>query len=545
VPDEIRRYCPVEISASGQQVLQWEKDSVEDGGLVKIDILGNRTLAVIRDALELVEKNTGRKIDYADLNPIDDPRTIKIFYDGNTFGVFYFESPATRQVLNKVRSGFTFETYQRMDHFHLNVVVTSIIRPASNQSVRTWVSRLHGKSWDAPHPLLRPVLAETLGVMVFQEQLSQAAIHMAGFTPGEGEALRKVVNKKHREKKLRDFYARFVNGARERGVAREVFEEVWQMMMGFDGYSFCKPHSASYTLVAYKSAYLRSHYPAEFMASVISNGGGYYSTFGYLSEARRMGLSILPPEINRCHMKYTGKGNAVRMGLMQVREMSLEAKEAIIHERERHGRFASLTDFLDRTVSHVHLQGVRTLIKAGCFDSIACNTTRPGLMWQALFFFNQREEEKTPTLFNSKKTSVPLHAPSLLKESYPRSLMLKHEIETLGVYLSTHPLDLYPDRLSRMDRVWAKDLDSHVGEIVTIVGWRVTGKTVRTKTGEAMKFISFEDTTGLYETVFFPKVYNRYCHMLNAERPYILRGKVEADFGAVNMTVNWVGFLDR
>jgi len=190
------------------------------------------------------------RVDYADLNPIDDPETTRIFYNGNTFGVFYFESPATRQVLNKVRSGFTFREYLRMDHFLLNVVVTSIIRPASNQSVRTWVSRLHGKPWDAPHPLLRQVLAETLGVMVFQEQLSQAAIHMAGFAPAEAESLRKVVSKKHRGKKLLDFYARFVRGARERGVDQNRIEEVWQMMIGFDGYSFCKPHSASYTLVA-------------------------------------------------------------------------------------------------------------------------------------------------------------------------------------------------------------------------------------------------------------------------------------------------------
>jgi error-prone DNA polymerase len=129
-----------------------------------------------------------------------------------------------------------------MDHFHLNVVVTSIIRPASNQSIHTWVSRLHGEPWAAPHPLLMPVLEETLGVMVFQEQLSQAAMHLAGFDPAEADTLRKVVSKKHKEKKLRDFHARFVRGAGERGVGVDVTEDVWKMMMGFDGYSFCKPH---------------------------------------------------------------------------------------------------------------------------------------------------------------------------------------------------------------------------------------------------------------------------------------------------------------
>jgi error-prone DNA polymerase len=541
VPDEIRRYCPVEISASGVQVLQWEKDSVEDARLVKIDILGNRSLAVIRDALGLVERNYGRRIDYASWNPINDSETMEIFYRGDTFGVFYFESPATRQVLKKVSSGFSFEEYSRLDHFHLNVVVTSIIRPASNRSIRTWVSRLHGQPWDTPHPLLRPVLEETLGVMVFQEQLSQAAMHLAGFDPAEADTLRKVVSKKHREKKLRDFYARFIRGASNRGVSLEVIEDVWQMMMGFDGYSFCKPHSASYTLVAYKSAYLRAHYPAEFMASVISNGGGYYSTFGYLSEARRMGLKILPPDINQSEIKYTGQKEEIRVGLMQVKALSREGRELIIHERFKNGPFTGFEDFLHRAGRHLHLQDVRILIKIGCFDSIARGLSRPSLMWQALRFYGgENQEENTPSLF-----STPLMLSPLKQPPYPKSLMLRHEVDTVGLLLSLHPLDRYEELLRGLDYVKAKDLHAHVGKRVTTIGWLVTGKTVHTKEGDPMKFVSFEDTTGLYETVFFPKVYNRFCHMLNEMRPYILKGKVEEDFGSITLTVAWIGFLDR
>ncbi len=543
VPDEIRRYCPVEISASGPQVLQWEKDSVEDSGLVKIDILGNRSLAVIRDTLELVKKNYGRHIDYAGLNPIDDPSTIQVFYQGDTFGVFYFESPATRQVLTKVGAVFTFEEYRNMDHFHLNVVVTSIIRPASNRSIETWIARLKGEPWDPPHPLLRPVLEETLGVMVFQEQLSLAAIHLAGFDPAEGEMLRKVVSKKFKEKKLRDFHARFVKGARDRGMDRKVIEEVWLMMMGFDGYSFCKPHSASYTLVAYKSSYLRAHYPAEFMASVISNGGGYYSTFGYLSEARRMGLTILPPDINHSEIKYTGKDKEIRVGLMQLKDLSLQAKETILHERSKNGPFMSFDNFLDRTGSRIHLQDVRILIKAGCFDGIGeGHVSRPGLMWQALGFFDQKE--KAPGLF-SMPNKIPLAPPDPASLPYPKDLMLKHESETLGLLFSIHPLDRYRDITEHLHYVRARDLHTKAGKHVTTIGWYITGKTVRTKKNDTMKFVSFEDQTGIYETVFFPEAYNRYCHMLNASRPYILKGKVEENSGAITMAVNWIGFLDR
>ena len=545
VPDEIRRYCPVEISASGPQVLQWEKDSVEEAGLVKIDILGNRSLAVIRDSLEMVEKNYGRRIDYACLDPINDPQTIKIFYQGDTFGVFYFESPATRQVLTKVKSGFTFDEYLRMDHFHLNVVVTSIIRPASKQSIRAWISRLHGEHWAPPHPLLGPVLEETLGVMVFQEQLGQAAIHLAGFDPAEADTLRKVVGKKYKEKKLRDFYTRFIQGARDKGVSEKVTEEVWQMMMGFDGYSFCKPHSASYTLVAYKSAFLRAHYPAEFMASVISNGGGYYSAFGYLSEAKRMGLKVLYPDINRSEIKYTGKNKTIRVGLMQLKDLSQEAKEAIIHERSKKGPFISLEDFLDRTRPYIHLQDVRILIKAGCFDSIVGETSRPSLMWQGLRFFDQKQEQKTLGLFDLIQTPNRLSRSVPHQNPYPKNLMLKHESETFGFIFSVHPIELYNNILEGLDYVCAIDLHAWIGKQVTTIGWHITGKTVNTKEGDVMKFVSFEDPTGIYETVFFPKVYNRFCHMLNAARPYILKGRVEEDFGAINITVNWIGFLDR
>jgi error-prone DNA polymerase len=599
VPDEIRRYCPVEISASGPQVLQWEKDSVEDSGLVKIDILGNRSLAVIRDALRLIEKNYARRIDYADLNPIDDPETVQIFYRGDTFGVFYFESPATRQVLTKVGTVFTFKEYRNRDHFHLNVVVTSIIRPASNRSIETWIARLNGEPWDPPHPLLRPVLEETLGVMVFQEQLSQAAIHLAGFDPSEGEMLRKVVSKKFKEKKLRDFYARFVKGAKERGVDMKVIEEVWLMMMGFDGYSFCKPHSASYTLVAYKSAYLRAHYPAEFMASVISNGGGYYSIFGYLSEAKRMGLSILPPDINLSESKYTGRNKEIRVGLMQLKDLPRDTVEEILSERNKNGSFLSFENFLHRTGSHIHLQDIRILIKAGCFDGMSGgHTSRAGLMWQALAFFDQKE--KGPDLFSTnhkippvpplpkggefrefplakkgigsrlggtEKGGVPpkrelmtvslkgvtCESPPFVKGDsggfshthppYPKDLMHKHESEIFGFLLSVHPLDLYCQALDGLHYVPARDLKNFTGKHVTTIGWYITGKTVRTIKDENMKFVSFEDQTGIYETVFFPKVYNRFCHMLNASRPYILKGKVEEGSGALTMTVNWIGFL--
>jgi error-prone DNA polymerase len=317
------------------------------------------------------------------------------------------------------------------------------------------------------------------------------------------------------------------------------------MMMGFDGYSFCKPHSASYTMVAYKSAYLRAHYPAEFMASVISNGGGYYSTFGYLSEAKRMGLTILPPHINESEIKYTAQDREIRVGLMQLKSLSQEARESIIHDRTKNGPFISLDDFMTRTGHRIQLQDVRTLIKAGCFDGIAQGATRPGLMWKALKRYNQSDRKKAPSLFDCAQKPRPLPSASPSLSPYPKSLTIKHEFETLGFLLSVHPLELYGHTLKGLDYVCARNLHTCVGKQVTTVGWLVTGKTVHTRDGEPMKFISFEDPTGIYETVLFPKVYDQYCHMLNETRPYILKGRVEEDFGAITMTVNRIEFLDR
>lgn len=545
VPDDIRRYCPVEVSAKGMQVLQWDKDSVEGGGLVKIDLLGNRSLAVIRDAISMISENYGLAIDYAWLNPLDDPETVRIFYRGDTMGVFYFESPATRQVLTRVRSGFTFEEYLKRDHFLLNVIVTSIIRPASNRSINTWISRLHGEPWLPPHPLLEPVLRETLGVMVFQEQLSQAAIHLAGFDASEADALRKVVSKKHREKKLKDFYMRFASGAASRGVDPKTAEEVWTMMMGFDGYSFCKPHSASYTMVAYKSAYMRAHYPAEFMAAVISNGGGYYSTLGYISEARRMGLKVLLPDINKSAVPYRGKGREIRAGFMQLKDISRESLEAVVGERDKNGPFLSFRDFLRRLCrggrSVIRPEDVRILVKSGCFDSLEGKDARPALMWETLAHFSSKNERGD--LFSGVKEAGAVSL-SPRPSPYPRDVMLKHECETLGIPISIHPLDLYAERIRRIAHVRARDLHAFKGRMVTAVGWQVTGKTVHSRDGEPMKFISFEDKTGIYEAVLFPAVYNRFCHILDASRPYVLRGRVEEDRGALTLNVSSLSLLD-
>ena len=548
-PDGVSRHVPVERAAKGVRVIQWEKDQAEEAGLVKIDLLGNRSLSVIRDACAAVRAAGGPDMPYGSFDPIDDPRTQEKIRDGDTMGVFYVESPAMRQLQQKTRRG---------DFEHL-VIHSSIIRPAANDYIREYVRRLRGGAWTSLHPVLDEVLRETYGIMCYQEDVARTAIRMAGFTDAEADGLRKVLSKKWAGKKVEDYRRQFTRGALARGVAPEVVEEVWRMILSFSGYSFCKPHSASYALVSFKSCYLKAHHPAEFMAAVISNGGGYYSTFAYVSECRRMGLEVLPPDINDSDRAYTGRDRRVRVGLMQIKGLSDEAVESILAERKGGGLFASFDEFLGRVP--LDPSDTRLLVRAGVFDGAGFGpgggtpeaagaardlAIRPRLHWRLAEW-----EAKTGGRRGAERALFPPDlGPLPDPRPYDEEHLLRDEAGTLGFLVSRHPLTLYRGHLLGLRRsgvapVRATALKDHVGKRVATIGWLVTGKVVTTKDDEPMEFISFEDTTAIYETTFFPRVYERFCGMLTTARPYVLRGTIEEDFGAIAMTVDEVAFLDR
>jgi len=545
-PEGVERHVPVERAAKGVRVIQWEKDQAEEAGLVKIDLLGNRSLSVIRDACAAVRAAGGPDLPYGSFDPIDDPRTQEKMRDGDTMGVFYVESPAMRQLQQKTRRG---------DFEHL-VIHSSMIRPAANDYIREYVRRLRGGAWTSLHPILDEVLHETYGIMCYQEDVARTAIRMAGFTDAEADGLRKVLSKKWAGKKVEDYRQQFTRGALARGVAPHVVEEVWRMILSFSGYSFCKPHSASYALVSFKSCYLKAHHPAEFMAAVISNGGGYYSTFAYVSECRRMGLEVLPPDVNDSDKAYTGRDRRVRVGLMQIKGLRDEAVEAVVGERKGGGPFASFDEFLRRVP--IDPSDARLLIRAGVFDAVGFGANgrparaapdlaiRPRLHWRLAEW-----EVKTGGRCSAARSLFPPDLGPLPEpRSYDEKHLLRDEADTLGFLVSRHPLTLYRGHLLALRRsgtipVRATALKEHVGRRVTTIGWLITGKVVTTKDDEPMEFISFEDTTAIYETTFFPRVYERFCRMLTTARPYVLRGRIEEDFGALAMTVEDVEFLDR
>ena len=540
VPDGIRRHAPVQKTPKGLPVLQWEKDQTEDAGLLKIDLLGNRSLAVIRDALVAVNRRYGLDLSYTTLSPLDDSKTRQLIARGDTVGVFYVESPAMRQLQVKTGKG---------DFEHL-VIHSSIIRPAANAYIREYVRRLRGGEYRPLHPLLGEILAETFGIMVYQEDVSKVAMALAGFDAAAADALRKIISKKSR-RRLLEYRERFFTGAAGRGVSEETAGQVWDMIMSFSGYSFCKPHSASYALVSFKSAWLKAHYPAQFMAAVISNQGGFYSTFAYLSECRRLGLRVLPPCINASLRAYDGDADWVRVGLMQIKGLSGAAVEALLDGR-RERPYRNLDDFLRRV--DIDPSDVRLLIKAGCFDAVAGDSTRPELMWRTHQWAADkapkgRGQPLLPGLFdNPEAASKPGLSGSRIDSDesvpeYSRATMLRHEVQTLGFLASRHPLTLYREKLKKVRRILAKDLLSHAGRNVTLVGWYVTGKVVSAKTGDPMEFISFEDTSALFDTVLFPRAYARFCHQITRVRPYVLTGEVIEEFGAATLNVKQVSLL--
>ncbi len=539
VPDRIDRHVPVERAAKGVRIIQWEKDQAEEAGLVKIDLLGNRSLSVVRDCIAAVNASdassravpatgpsaTGAGVRPprpgegagARLNPLTDPATCDLIRRGDTMGVFYVESPAMRQLQHKTRQG---------DFEHL-VIHSSIIRPAANDYIREYVRRLRGGAYAPMHPILDETLRETYGIMVYQEDVAKVAMRMGGFDAGAADGLRKVLAKKWAGHRVEDYRQRFLAGARARGVPGRVAQEIWRMILSFSGYSFCKPHSASYALLSYKSAFFKAHYPAEFMAAVISNQGGYYSAFAYVSEARRMGLQVLPPDINTSQRPYAGKGHELRIGLMQVQGLRQDTLGRLLAERERRGPFHSFSDFL-RRVGPDPADAAR-LVRCGAFDSVAAGASRPALLWQLKAW----ETRRLPgTLF--ELDLPPLPSP----RQYDQRRLLCDEIETLGFLASRHPLTLYRGAMARWHPVAGRELARHAGREITTIGWLVTGKIVETRRGEPMEFLSFEDTTAIYETTFFPKAYARFCPLLSRSRPFVLRGRVEEDFGAVTLSVN-------
>jgi DNA polymerase-3 subunit alpha/error-prone DNA polymerase len=479
---------------------------------------------VIRDALGNVRAN-GAAVDESRWEPEDDFATQQMVAQGRTMGCFYIESPSMRLLQQKSRVG---------DFEHL-VIHSSIIRPAANDYIREYIRRLHGGDWTPIHPLLTEVLEETFGLMVYQEDVSRAAVALAGFSHAEADGLRKVLSKKDRARQLQDYARRFQEGARGRGVPEDRIAAIWDMMMSFDGYSFCKPHSASYARVSFQAAYLKTHHPAEFMAAVISNRGGFYNAFAYVSEARRLGLTVHPPDVRVSDVRWAGRGRDLRVGLLSVRGLSAETQRRIVENRGSIP-YAGVRDFLARV--RPDDGEARALARCGALDGLEPGGSRAAILWEIARWARARAAPaggRERSLFDDPPEAEP-PAPRLPPDD-PHE-RLRHEFAALGFLCDRHPMVFYAEAVRRAGAVRATELARCVGRRVRFAGWLISGKLVSTKDGEPMEFLTFEDETGLVETTFFPQAYHRFCHLLDWERPFLLSGVLEEDWGAVTLTVD-------
>ena len=556
-PEPIDRYAPVETAEKGVPILTWEKDGVEAAGLVKIDLLGNRSLAVIRDALENLKQNR-ISIGEGFRDPTADPDTQALIARGDTIGVFYVESPAMRQLQAKTGKG---------DFEHL-VIHSSIIRPAANRFINLYVRRLKGEPYQPLHQDLDRILGETYGILCYQEDVSKTAVVLAGFSNADADGLRKILSKKNKEARLARYKEQFYEGASSRGVPRATIDAVWEMILSFEGYSFCKAHSASYAMVSFQSAYLKAHHPAEFMAAVLSNRGGYYTPAAYVGEARRMGLTVLGPDVNQSLYRYTGQGKEIRVGFVEVKGLHRNTVEAILEARSR-GAFQSVEDFGLR----VDLVGedAEALVSVGALDSVAGGVSRTEQLWILLKTQAAKERgkgvgaslfERGESRWKESSGSGHRHVPVAnaaraqvpCERGVPRGTpradqdprtQWEAEYERLGFLLEGHALKLWEPIPERFRKVRGKDLSRYIGRRVEMVGWPVTSKEILTREGRPMEFVSFEDETAIFETVLFPKAYERYAGVLDEPRPVIIRGTVQEDLGAVAIHVEELSPLAR
>jgi DNA-directed DNA polymerase III PolC len=534
-PGPITDWTALERSTKGFVVTQYDMHPIEDLGLVKIDLLSQRSLGVYRDTLAQIRDQGKPCPPTEDLEAIlADEDTLSTVREGRTMGCFYIESPGMQALLQKLR----------VDTFEMLVAASSVIRPGVSESgmMTQYIDSHRDVSKIVYlHPIMEEVLGETYGVMIYQEDVIKVAHRMAGMSLGEADLIRRAMSGKERSpegmRKLRD---RFIRSSVARGVDEWIAREVWRQIESFAGYAFCKAHSASFAVLSFQVAYLKAHYPAEFMAAVLSNQGGYFGPSAYIEEARRLGIRILPPDINDSVREYRGRDSGIRMGLMAIGHLTEESIRNILEERRRHGPYSSLHDFHHR----VRLSPTQEelLVKCGamdCFKSQNC-PSRPALLWMIRAANRQGTigTARTKDMDSLFDTTDYLEAPFFPEYDQVEQFYIEKEI--FGFPVTTHPLD-FVDVSQRKGIVSSLELAEHRGRQVRMIGWAISSKRIKTRATQAyMKFLSLEDGAGTFEVTIFPKVYDRFADQTLGKGPFLVSGTVEEDHGVVSLVAQHI-----
>lgn len=519
-------YGAMDMPPKGLPTMQFDMYVAEDIGFEKFDILSQRGLGHIKDCRELVRKNQGQTISTDQIRDFfEDPRIAAQLKSANTIGCFYIESPAMRQLLTKLRC----------DDYLTLVAASSIIRPgvASSGMMKAFIERHHDPSKaDYPHPIFKEQLQETYGVMVYQEDVMKIGHHYGGLDMADADVLRRMMSGKYRHAKhLQKIEHKFFDHCRQMGYQEETTREIWRQMSSFAGYSFNKAHSASYAVESYQSLYLKTYFPLEFMVSVLNNYGGFYNRKVYVNEARKSGGTIELPCVNTSVWGTSIDGTAIYLGFDCLLNLNEPWARKVPAEREQHGPYLGLEDFMLRT--GVALEQTIVLIRCGAFRFTGRG--KKELLWEAHLLqsgrFNKSfcDASAQQALFwtASSKPMLPPLESSWLEDMYD-------EMELIGFVVSRPAFDLA--RSEFRGDIQAADMLVHEGQTVRMVGDFVAEKYVRTKNSKVMKFGTFLDSAGdFFDTVHFPPSLARYP--LRGQGLYLLEGSVVMDFGCPSLEV--------
>ena len=506
---------------------QFSMLEAEDIGLNKFDILAQRGLGKIKDAVDIVKQN--RKIEI-DIHKIDDFKADEKIRDNlrdaNLMGCFYVESPAMRMLLTKLKA----TTYKHL------VAASSIIRPGVAQSgmMREYILRFHDESRrQYAHPKLQELMEETFGVMVYQEDVIKVAHHFAKLTLEQSDKLRRGMGGKYRGRE--EFLAvkeTFFANCHKEGYDEKLINDVWYQMESFGGYAFAKGHSASYAVESYQCMFLKTYYPLEYMVAVINNGGGFFGVEFYVHEARECGGNIHLPDINKSEHLTCIYGNDIYLGYHLVKELEINTSEKVLIERNRRGEFKSLDDFMQRV--SISVEQLRILIRIGAFHFTG--RTKKQLLWDihSIIGANKKTEVRKELFeINNRKFQLPELYDGKFDDAFDEREMLD--------FCMCSPFELLKDPLP--SQLAAEDFKNHLGEIVSIAGYLVTRKSTSTKKGQPMAFGTFLDRKGKWiDTTHFPNILMQYP--FRGKGCYLITGKVVEEFGFYSIDVTEMKMLE-
>ncbi len=528
-PQPLLSLVPLYRTNKDEIVTQYDMKDLEKLGLLKMDFLGLATLTVVNDALELIRAGRGVKLDLEEI-PLDDPKTFELFARAQTSGVFQFESGGMRDVLRRARPS-------RLEDL---IALNALFRPGPMQAIDEFIARKHGLSpvtYDFPE--LEPILTETYGIVVYQEQVMQIAHRLAGFTLGEADLLRRAMGKKDKAQMAAQ-KEKFIRGAVARSFSRDKVTRMYEVMEPFAGYAFNKSHSAAYAYLAYVTAYLKMHYTVEFMAALLTSEAGLGNTdkvVRYINECREMGVTVLPPDVNVSNLNFTPLGSEIRFGLRAVKNVGENSVRAILDARAAVGRFISLYQFCEKVdLRQLNKRVLESLIKAGAMDSIhsnraALNTALDRALDAGARLQRDREAGQHG-LFGAQP--LPVQAEEKLPDAaeWPEAERLAGEKETLGFYLSGHPLAIYLEKLREICSADSATLEGRAqGEEVTLGGLVVQVRTMRSRRGEPWAQARLEDLRGYVDLLVFPEAYRRLAERLQTDAAVFVRGRVNPEEG--------------